>query len=45
LFITPGSPCGNGYCEAVNSKLQDECLKPKIFYSFHEARIIVEIWR
>jgi putative transposase len=42
LFITPGSPWENGYCEAFNGKRQDECLKPEIFYSLKEARIIID---
>jgi putative transposase len=45
LYITPGSPWENGYCEAFNGKLQDECLKPEIFTSLKEARVVIEAWR
>ena len=45
LFIAPGSPWENGYCEAFNGKLQDECLKQEIFYSLREARVVIEAWR
>lgn len=27
LYIEPGSPGENGYCESFNGKLRDECLK------------------
>ncbi len=33
LYIVPGSPWVNGYCESVNGKLRDECLNGEIFYS------------
>ena len=45
LYIEPGSPWENGYCESFNGKLQDECLKGEIFYSLKEARIVLEQWR
>ena len=28
LFIKPGSPWENGYCESLNGKLRDELLRP-----------------
>ena len=31
LFIEPGSPWENGYCESFNSKLRDELLNSEIF--------------
>jgi len=31
LFIEPGSPRENGYCESFNGKLRDELLNGKIF--------------
>ncbi len=37
LYIEPGSPWENGYCESFNSKLRDECLNGEIFYSVREA--------
>ena len=45
LFIEPGSPWENGYCESFNGKLRDECLNGEIFYSLKEAQIIIETWR
>ena len=45
LYITPGSPWENGYCESFNGKLRDECLKGEIFYSLKEAQIVIEQWR
>ena len=45
LYIKPGSPWENGYCESFNGKLQDECLKGEIFYSLKEAQVVIERWR
>src|SRR3546814_11042071 len=45
LYIAPGSPWENGYCESFNSKLRDELLNGEIFYSLAEARIVIESWR
>src|SRR2546430_11129598 len=45
VYIEPGSPWENGYCESFNGKLRDECLNGEIFYSLKEAQIIIEQWR
>jgi len=45
LFIEPGSPWENGYCESFNGKLSDECLNGEIFYSLREAQVIIGMWR
>ncbi len=45
LFIAPGSPWENGYCESFNGKLRDECLNGEIFYSLKEAQVVIEQWR
>jgi putative transposase len=45
LYIEPGSPWENGYCESFNGKLRDECLNGEIFYSLKEAQIVIERWR
>src|SRR3954467_4823931 len=45
LYIEPGSPWDNGYCESFNGKLQDECLKREIFYSLREAQAVISAWR
>jgi transposase InsO family protein len=42
LFIEPGSPWENGYCESL---LRDECLNGEIFYSLKEAQVVIEMWR
>ncbi|WP_310619328.1 IS3 family transposase [Flexibacterium corallicola] len=44
-YIEPGSPWENGYCESFNGRMRDELLNGEIFYSLHEAQIIIERWR
>jgi putative transposase len=45
LYIEPGSPWENGYCESFNGKLRDECLNGEIFYSLKEETVVIEQWR
>ncbi len=45
LYIEPGSPWENGYCESFNSRLRDEFLNGEIFYSLREAQVLTERWR
>jgi putative transposase len=45
LYITPGSPWENGYCESFNGKLRDELLNRELFYTLYEAQVLVERWR
>ena len=45
LYIEPGSPWENGYCESFNSKMRDEFLNGEIFYSLREVRVLTERWR
>jgi len=45
LYIEPGSPWENGYCESFNGKLRDECLNGEIFYSLKEAKVVIQQWR
>ena len=45
LYIEPGSPWENGYCESFNSKLRDELLAREIFFDLREAKILIETWR
>jgi putative transposase len=45
LYIEPGSPWENGYCESFNGKLRDELLNGEIFCSLKEARVLIEQWR
>jgi transposase InsO family protein len=45
LYIKPGSPGENGYCESFHGKLRNECLKGEIFCSVKEAQTGIEPWR
>jgi putative transposase len=45
LYIAPGSPWENGYCESFNGSLRDELLNGEIFYTLAEARVLIEAWR
>jgi transposase InsO family protein len=45
LFIEPGSPWENGYCESFNGKMRYFLLDGEIFYTLLEAKIIIERWR
>jgi Integrase core domain len=45
LYIEPGSPWENGYCESFNSKLRDECFHESFFFGLAEARHLIEAWR
>ncbi len=45
LFIQPGSPRENGYCESFNGKMRYELLNGELFYTLKEAQIIIERWR
>lgn len=45
LYIEPGSPWENGYCESFNGKLRDELLNGEIFETLHEAQVVIEDWR
>jgi putative transposase len=44
LYIEPGSPWENGYCESFNGRLRDDLLNGEIFYSLREARVMIERW-
>jgi putative transposase len=45
LYIEPGSPWENSYCESFNSKMRDEFLNGEVFYSIKEVRVLTERWR
>ena len=45
LYIEPGSPWENGYCERFNSKLWDELLEGQQFSTLYEAQVLIERWR
>ena len=45
VYIEPGSPWENGYCESFNGKFRDELLNGEIFYTLREAQVVIEPWR
>jgi len=45
LYIEPGSPWENGYCESFNSRLRNEFLNGEIFYSLKEVQVLAKRWR
>jgi transposase InsO family protein len=45
LYIEPGSPWENGYCESFNGKMRYLLLDGEIFYTLFEAKVIIERWR
>ena len=45
VYIEPGSPWENGYCESFNARFRDELLNGVVFYSLREAQILIERWR
>lgn len=45
LFIQPGSPWENGYCESFNGKMRYELLDGEIFFTLFEAKVVIEKWR
>jgi len=45
LYIQPGSPWENGYCESFNGKLRNELLSGELFYTLREAQVLIEQWR
>ena len=45
VYIEPGSPWENGYCESFNARFRDELLNGEIFYSLKEAQVVIEEWR
>jgi len=44
VFSRPGKPVDNAFIESFNGRLRDECLNANWFYSFEEARKIIESW-
>lgn len=44
-FIRPGKPTENGFIEAFNGKLRDECLNAHQFLSIDDAKSKIEAWR
>jgi putative transposase len=44
-FNRSGKPTENGFIEAFNGKLWDQCLNPNQFLSIDDARSKIEAWR
>ena len=44
LFIEPGSPWQNGYCESFNGKMRYELLNGELFYTVKETRTVIKTW-
>ena len=44
LYIEPGSPWENGYCESFNSKMRDEFLNREVFETFYEVEVLTKEW-
>ncbi len=45
IYIDPGSPWQNAFGESFNGKLRDECLSMNVFYTWGEARVLIEGYR
>lgn len=45
LYIEPGSPWENGYCESFNGKFRTEFLNRELFDTLYEAKVLIERWR
>ncbi len=45
VYIEPGHPWENGYCESFIGKLRDECLNEEVFYNARYAQVVIERWR
>jgi transposase InsO family protein len=42
LYIEPGPPWENGYCESFNTTIRDEFLNGEIIYSMKDLRVLAE---
>ena len=45
LYIEPGSPWQNGYCESFHGKFREERLNEHWFLTLDDARETIESWR
>lgn len=45
MFIEPGSPWENGYCESFNSIMRDNFLNGELFDTLLEAKVLTDRWR
>jgi transposase InsO family protein len=44
IFIDPGSPWQNGYCESFNGKMRYECLDINVCSTVLEAEFVIKEW-
>lgn len=44
LFIEPGSPWQNGFCESFNGKMRNECLNINVCSTVLEADYVIRDW-
>jgi len=44
IFIDPGSPWQNGFCESFNGKMRNECLDINVCSTLLEAEYVVKEW-
>ncbi len=47
MYIEPGHPWENPYCESFNGKLRDECLIRELTLDYNAgyAQVVIERWR
>ena len=45
LTLVVFQPLENGYNESFNGRLRDELLDRELFYTLHEAQVLIERWR
>ena len=44
MFIEPGSPWENGYCESFNARMRNEFLNREQFDNMYEAQVLTRRW-
>lgn len=44
VFSRPGKPVDNAFIESFNGRFRDECLNASWFYSFEEAKKVIQSW-
>lgn len=44
LYIEPGSPWKNGYVEALNGKMREQCLNGELFYTLKDSQVMTDRW-
>lgn len=44
VYILPGSPWENGFCESFNGTMANELLKVEVFHSLFEAEVLIKSW-